>query len=429
MLKLHEEKELTAHLAIRQAKIPEKVSIPLIQHLGKMCQPVVKVGDEVKAGQLIATLEEKAVFAPIHSSISGKVSAIDDLPHPVLGRAKAVVITSDGLNRKEEFRPNSQEVIKQLTPHDIRRLIFDGGVVGMGGASFPAHIKLEPPRHLDSVILNGAECEPYLTADSRLMIEKAQEIILGIGLVVKCTGARNVYIAIEDNKPEAISGFEKLLPDSEYKLKVLKSQYPQGGEKQLIKSVLGREVPPGKLPFDVGAIVHNVATVYAMYEAVYSGKPLYERALTAAGDCLENPGNLLVRIGTCIKDLMDECGPLRKEPQRIVFGGPMMGIAQYSLNTPVIKSSNGVIFLSGKEIAPNEEAFCIRCGRCVESCPLGLTPCLIALAVEKEKWDLAKAYGALECMECGACSYVCPQRRSIVQAIKYAKTRMPKGAG
>ena len=429
MLKLHEEKELTAHLAIRQAKIPEKVSIPLIQHLGKMCQPVVKVGDEVKAGQLIATLEEKAVFAPIHSSISGKVSAIDDLPHPVLGRAKAVVITSDGLNRKEEFRPNSQEVIKQLTPHDIRRLIFDGGVVGMGGAGFPAHIKLEPPRHLDSVILNGVECEPYLTADSRLMIEKAQEIILGIGLVVKCTGARNVYIAIEDNKPEAISGFEKLLPDSEYKLKVLKSQYPQGGEKQLIKSVLGREVPPGKLPFDVGAIVHNVATVYAMYEAVYSGKPLYERALTVAGDCLENPGNLLVRIGTSVKDLMDECGPLRKEPQRIVFGGPMMGIAQYSLNTPVIKSSNGVIFLSGKEIAPSEEEFCIRCGRCVESCPLGLMPCLIALAVEKEKWDLAKAYGALECMECGACSYVCPQRRSIVQAIKYAKTRMPKGAG
>jgi electron transport complex protein RnfC len=433
MLKLREEKERTANLAIRKAKLPEKVTIPLTQHLGKMCQPIVKGGDAVKTGQLIATLEEKTVFAPIHSSISGKVSAIDDLPHPVLGRAKAVVITSDGLDEKIGFRPNSYGVISQLTPHDIRKIVFDCGVVGMGGASFPSHIKLSPPRHLDSFILNGAECEPYLTADNRLMIEKAQEILLAIDLIVKCTGVKDAYIAIEDNKPQAIKAFENALrlPAGQagsrpYSLRVLKSQYPQGGEKQLIKAVLDREVPAGKLPFDVGAIVHNAATAYAIYEAVYLDKPLYERVVTVSGNCIRNPANLLVRIGTSIKDLEDECGPLTKEPEKIVFGGLMMGIAQYSLHTPVIKSTNGVIFLSEKEARPAEEAFCIRCARCVASCPLGLLPCMVALAAEKGKWDLAKSYGVLECMECGSCSYVCPQRRNIVQAIKYAKLKIPK---
>lgn len=408
--------------------MPEKAVIPLTQHLGKMAQPVVSAGDSVKAGQLIATLEEKAVFAPIHSSISGKVTAIDELPHPLLGRSKAIVITSDGRDEKIEFKANSSEVIQQLTPHDIRKIIFDCGVVGMGGAGFPAHIKLSPPKPIDSFILNGAECEPYLTADNRLMVEKSEEIILAIGLIVKCVGAKNVYIAIEDNKPEAIKAFEKgLYAIPGYVLRVLKSQYPQGGEKQLIKSVLAREVPCGKFPFDVGVVVHNIATAYAIYEAVYLDKPLYERVITVSGWCIQNPANLLVRIGTTIKDLMDECGPLKCDPERIVFGGPMMGFAQYSLQAPVIKNTNGVIFLSEKEVEPAEEAFCLRCGRCVESCPLGLMPCMIALAAEKGRWDLAKSYGALECMECGSCSYVCPQKRNIVQQVKYAKIRMPKG--
>lgn len=427
MLKLREEKERTAHLAIRRASLPEEAVIPLTQHLGKMCQPVVLVGDSVKAGQLIATLEEKAVFAPMHSSISGKVSAIDELPHPLLGRARAIVIASDGRDEKIEFKPNALEVIRQLTPHDIRKIIFDCGVVGMGGAGFPAHIKLSPPKPIDSFILNGAECEPYLTADNRLMVEKSEEIILAIGLMVKCVGAKNVYIAIEDNKPEAIKAFEKGLRGSPgYVLRVLNPRYPQGGEKQLIKSVLAREVPAGKFPFDAGVVVHNIATAYAIYEAVYLGKPLYERVITVSGGCMQNPANLLVRIGTTIKDLMNECGPLKCDPERIVFGGPMMGLAQYSLQAPVIKNTSGVIFLSEKEVEPAEDAFCLRCGRCVESCPLGLMPCMIALASEKGRWDLAKSYGALECMECGSCSYVCPQRRNIVQQVKYAKMRMPK---
>lgn len=425
MLKLKDKKELTADLAIRQARLPQKAIIPLFQHIGKAANPIVRIGDLVKTGQLIADSGgPDSVSAPVHSSISGKVLAIDDLAHPVLGRAKAVVIVSDGLDQKEEFKPTPPERIEQLTARDIRKIVFDSGIVGMGGAGFPSHIKLSPPKPIDSFILNGAECEPYLTSDNRLMMERTDEIIRGIGLAVKCVGAKNVYIAIEDNKPEAIRVFEKRLPTTGYRLKVLKSRYPQGGEKQLIKAVLGREVPPGKFPFDVGALAHNAATVYAIYEAVYLGKPLYERVVTVAGDCLENPANLLARIGTTIRDLISECGPLKEEPKKIVFGGPMMGIAQYSLDTPIIKTTGGVIFLAESEVKPAEDAFCLRCGRCVENCSLGLEPCLISLAIEKEKWDLAKAYGALECMECGSCSYVCPQGRNIVQSIKYAKMRL-----
>ena len=426
MLKLAEEKELTKDSAVRPLKLPAKVIIPLIQHLGKTCQPLVKPGDLVKTGQLIGSLEDKSIYSPLHSPLSGKVIAIDDMPHPGLGRARAVVIVSDGLDQKIDFKANSEGVIEQLPAHDIRKIIFDAGVVGMGGAGFSTHIKLSPPKPGDSFILNGAECEPYLTCDNRLMVEKTGEIIQGIGLAIKCLGVKQAYIAIEDNKSEAIRAFEKVSGQAKYEIRVLKSAYPQGGERQLIKAALGREVAPGKYPFDSGAVVNNAATVYAIYEAVYLGKPLYERVITVSGDCLEKPGNYLVRIGTTIQDLINECGPLKKEPERIVFGGPMMGVAQYSLETPVIKTTSGALFLSEKESQAAQDAFCLRCGRCVEACPLGFMPCMIALAVEKGRWDLARTYGALECMECGSCSYVCPQRRNIVQQIKYAKSRMPR---
>ena len=425
MLKLKDKKELTADLAIRQARLAMKAIIPLSQHIGKAANPIVKIGDLVKTGQLIADSAGGAVSAPVHSSISGKILAIDDLAHPVLGRGRAVVIASDGLDQKDEFKPiASVETAERLSPEDTRKAVLTAGIVGMGGAGFPSHIKLNPPKPIDSFILNGAECEPYLTSDNRLMIERTDEIIQGIGLAARCVGAKNVYIAIEDNKPEAIKAFSRKLAGTGYILKVLKSRYPQGGEKQLIKAVLGREVPPGKFPFDMGALAHNAATIYAIYEAVYSGKPLYERVITVAGDCLEKPANLLARIGTTIRDLIGECGPLKEEPKKIVFGGPMMGIAQYSLDTPIIKTTSGVIFLTESEVKPAEDAFCLRCGRCVENCSLGLEPCMISLAVEKEKWDLAKSYGALECMECGSCSYVCPQGRNIVQSIKYAKIKL-----
>ena len=425
MVKLEENKIFTENKNIVKAPLPSKAYIPLSQHLGKPCEPLVRVGDYVCTGQIIGKAEA-FVSAVVHSSISGKVIAIDDWPHPVLGKYKAVIIESDGLDKQPERHILSQEDILSLPAEEIRRIVFHAGIVGMGGAAFPAQIKLTPPQPVDNLIINGAECEPYVNADNRLMLERASQVISAIALVVKCVGAKNVYIAIENNKPHAIEVFRKELQGSSYKLKVIKSFYPQGGEKQLIKNVLGREIPRGKLPFEVGAAVHNVATLYAIYEAVYLSKPLYERAVTVAGDCLRDPGNFLVRIGTPIKDLVALTGPLKKEPKKIIFGGPMMGVAQYSLDVPVIKSTNGIILFSQTETKSEGASSCIRCSRCVQECPVSLMPCMIALAAEKEKWDLAKTYGCLDCIECGLCSYVCPQKIDLVQTIKYAKARLPK---
>jgi len=426
MVRLEEHKHATENKPIQTLPLPTKVYIPLSQHLGKMCLPEVKVGDGVFTGQRIAGVRAQ-VYAPIHASISGKVAAIQDWPHPVLGSCKSVVIESDGLDKLQTPSSKLQtQEINKLTADEIRNIVFEAGIVGMGGATFPTHIKLNPPRQVDSLIINGAECEPYLTGDARLMVENTKEILQGIELVVKCLGVKKVYIAIEDNKPEAIKVFKRSLQFTAYSLKVLKSQYPQGGEKQLIKNILNREVPRDKLPFDVGTVVHNVATVFAIYEAVYKNKPLYERIVTVVGSCISSPKNLLVRIGTPIKQLIDFCGPLKEEPAKIILGGPMMGLAQYSLDTPVVKSTNGVLCLTEKEVESYSEALCIRCGRCVEYCPVGLMPCMISIASEKEKWGLTKAYGCFDCMECGLCNYVCPQKRNILQQIKHAKIRVPK---
>jgi len=419
MVKLEEHKHQTQDKPIEKMPQLAKAYILLSQHLGKICSPKVLVGDAVFTGQKIAS-SEAAVSAPIHSSISGKVVAIQEWPHPVLGRCKAIVIDSDGLDsRPSSLVHRPSETIDRLNAEQIRGIVFEAGIVGMGGASFPTHIKLNPPKPVDTLIINGAECEPYLTGDYRLMVEKTKEILLGIELVVKCLGVKNVYIAVEDNKPQAIERFRVQGPGS--RVQVLKSQYPQGGEKQLIKNISGKEVPQGKLPFDIGVVVHNVATCLAIYEAVYLNKPLYERVVTVTGSCLSNPKNLLVRIGTPIKELMDFCGPLKEEPAKIVIGGPMMGIAQYTTEVPVIKSTTGVILFDEKEAKEQEEAFCIRCGACIRECPVNLMPCLINLASEKELWMQAKEYGVLDCIECGLCSYVCPANRSLVQSIKRAK--------
>ncbi|MBC8436503.1 MAG: electron transport complex subunit RsxC [Candidatus Omnitrophica bacterium] len=424
MVKLEEHKHSTENKAIERMPLPDKVYVPLSQHIGKACSPEAKIGDTVLTGQKIGSAQTH-VFAPVHSSISGKVISVQEWPHPLLGRAAVVVIENDKLNKlvsPQVTRP--QEEIDRLSADEIRRAVFEAGVVGMGGASFPTHIKLTPPEPVDTLIINGAECEPYLNCDNRLMIERTKEIIAGIALIARCVAAKNIYIAIEENKLEAIKNFRA--QEGGLTIKVIGSAYPQGGEKQLIKNILKREVPSGKLPFAVGVVVHNVATVYAIYEAVYLGKPLYERVVTVTGDCLENPSNLLVRIGTPIRELIARCGPLVKQPQKIICGGPMMGIAQYSQDVPVIKATCGIILLSESAVKPMQDEFCIRCGRCVEYCPVGLLPCLITIAAEKEKWDLAKAYGCLECMECGLCSYVCPQKRNMLQKLKDAKARVAR---
>jgi len=423
MVRLKEHKIETENKLIEQTFLPNRVYIPLSQHLGKICNPEVKIGDPVLAGQKIAGVSAH-VSSPIHASISGKVVSIQDWPHPVLGRSKAIVIEGDGTDNLYPVIPKSQTEIENLTPEQIRSIVFEAGIVGMGGASFPTHVKLNPPKPVDTLIINGAECEPYLTGDYRLMIEKTREILQGAELVTRCLGVKNVYIAIEDNKPEAIKKFQ--IPNSKFQIKVLKTQYPQGGEKQLIKNILHKEVPQGKLPFDIGTVVHNVATVFAIYEAVYKNRPLYERVVTVCGSGLSNPKNLLARIGTPIKELIDACGPLTEEPAKVIVGGPMMGIAQYTLEVPVIKSTTGIILLSKGEAASQQEELCIRCGACVRECPAGLMPCLINLASEKAMWSQAKDYGVTDCIECGLCSYVCPANRRLVQSIKRAKLEVAR---
>ncbi len=420
-IEIKEEKHLTEEARIEVLPPPKIAYIPLSQHLGKICEPIVKIGDSVNIGQQIAT-GQGGIFSPIHSSISGKVTGIVDWPHPVINRCKTIVVENDGQDRLSGYPViRLSGDIERLTSDQIRNIVFEAGIVGMGGATFPSHIKLKPPKPVDTFILNCAECEPYLTSDYRLMIEKTDEILKGLELVVKVLGVKNVFIGIEDNKPQAIELFNNALRTTHYALRVLKAQYPQGGEKQLIKSILNKEVPRGKLPFDIGIVVHNVATVFAIYEAVYLNKPLYERVVTVTGDCVSNPKNILAKVGTPIKNLIDACAPLKKEPARIIVGGPMMGLAQYTDMVPVIKSTNGILLLSEEESKILEEKFCIRCGACIRVCPVGLMPCMINLASEKEMWEQAKGFGVFDCIECGCCNYVCPSNRMMVQSIKKAK--------
>jgi len=422
MVRLAEHKHYSENKPIEKAPLPAKVYLPLIQHLGKICNPEVKIGDTVALGQRIASIEAR-VFAPIHASISGKVVGIQDWPHPVLGRAKAIVLEGDAQDEILAFTLKSQQEVDRFTPDDLRKIVLNAGIVGMGGASFPTHIKLTPPKPVSVLIINGAECEPYLTADDRLMVERAAEILQGVMLVAKCLQVKEIYIGIEDNKPEAIKAFSRF---TQIKVKILKSDYPQGGEKQLIQNILGLQIPRGKLPFDLGVVVQNVATAYAIYEAVYKNKPLIERLVTVTGSCVQNPKNLLVRLGTSIKDLLEFCGPLKEEPAKIIMGGPMMGIAQYTDLVPIIKSSGGLLLMNKKEARILEEDPCIRCAACVRGCPVGLMPCQINLASERSFWNLTKEYGASDCIECGICNYVCPSKRRLLQTIKRAKLESAK---
>ena len=440
MVRLEEHKAYSLDQAVESLPLPSRVWIPLIQHLGKACVAQVKLTDKVLTGQKIAAVDAH-VYAPIHASISGEVKGIVDWPHPVLGRSKAVFIESDGLDKppshpawpagRQATLPGRQagkspEEINKLTVEQIRNIIFEAGIVGMGGAGFPTHIKLNPPRPVENLIINAAECEPYLTADYRLMLEKTEQIIRGVDLVGKCLGVKNMFIAIEDNKPLAIKAFDSVLGRTPIEVVVLKTQYPQGGEKQLVQNILHKEVPSGKIPFEVGTVVQNIATVFAVYEAAYLNKPLYERVVTVTGSCISKPKNLLVRLGTPIKELIQYCGPLKEEPAKIIIGGPMMGISQYTDQVPVIKTTTGIILMNKKEVQDREELACIRCGACVRACPTGLMPCIINLAAQKELWQQAQAYAVADCIECGCCNYVCPANRNMVQSFKRAKLEIAR---
>jgi electron transport complex protein RnfC len=417
-------KRATENQPIEPMPAPKEIIMPLLQHTGAPARARVARGDKVKVGSLVAQANGY-VSSPIHSSVSGQVREIKLKPHPLLGEYQAVVIESDGEDTLDAAIQERKD-IASLSPGDIRTIIQNSGIVGLGGAAFPTHVKLTPPRDkpIESFILNSAECEPYLTADYRLMLEKAGQIILGMKIAMKVLAVGRGFIAVEDNKPRAIEIFDKLVKREAIKVVTLKSFYPQGAEKQLIKAILNREVPPAGLPFDVGVVVNNAATCFSIYEAVYKNKPLYERVITLSGKIVKHPANLLVRIGTKVRDVIDFCGGLNEEAAKVILGGPMMGIAQYTLDVPVIKGTSGILVFSKHQTRPPRPQACIRCGRCMQLCPMGLNPSGLAQAIEKGRFDLAKDYHLLDCIECGLCRYTCPGNRDIVGLVKLAKEKL-----
>jgi electron transport complex protein RnfC len=417
-----EHKELSAGAPLREAKAPAEVTIPLSQHIGAPTKCIVEIGQTVRKGEAIG---EPAAFvsAPVHSSVSGKVTAITDVPNAMGKLVPAVVIRNDGKDEWTQLEDDPDYM--RLSPERLREKIKDAGIVGMGGAAFPTHVKLSPPKEkpIDIAIINGSECEPYLTADHRLMVESPGDLVEGLKIIMKVLGVNKGYIGIENNKPDAISSVrEAVSGEPEIDVVPLEVKYPQGAEKMLIKAVTGREVPAGGLPMDVGVVVQNVGTAIAIYEACRYGKPLIERVVTVTGLGVKNPGNLRAVIGTPISALIEESGGFSDGPVKVVLGGPMMGFAQYSLDVPVTKGTSGVLVLSKEEYVSSERyGPCIRCGRCIDACPMGLMPSMLSVLAEKEFFEETKDYNLLDCFECGTCTYVCPSKRPIVQHIRLAK--------
>lgn len=417
-------KELTKELPVNNMPVPKKVVIPLSQHIGAPATCIVQVGDIVKTGQKIG---EAAGFisANIHSSITGKVVKIDECNTPGGRRSKCVIIEGDGKDEWVEYK--KQENIDLLSPKDIKNIIQEMGIVGMGGATFPANVKLSPPedKKIDALIINSAECEPYLTCDYRIMIERTMDTIKGIRIMMKVLEIDRAFIGIESNKMGAYNAYRKMLEGDKSIVPILlQTKYPQGAEKSLIKAVLGREVPSGGLPMDVGAVVHNTGTVLAVYEAVVKGKPLIERVVTVTGYGVRQPQNLLVRFGVSFEDVINHCGGFIDKPGKVINGGPMMGIAQWDISAPVIKGTSGILVMPAESIFEYEENPCIRCAKCVDVCPQFLLPSDIAKYSKKYNWDACNKAGVFDCVECGSCSFVCPSKINIVQYIKMAKNEI-----
>ena len=418
-------KELTKDKPIVDLDAPKIVYIPLRQHIGAPAEPVVEVGDVVKKGQLIGK-SEAFVSAPVHSSVSGKVIKIEPYFHPSGVKAPAVVIENDFLEEWDnEIKPIGD--YENLSSKEIVDAIKNAGIVGMGGATFPTHVKLSPPpeKEVKYIIVNGAECEPYLTSDYRAMIEYPEKIIYGLKAIMKIFDLKVGYIGIEDNKKDGIKSLKDALgQDESVKILSLKTKYPQGSEKHLIKAVTGKEVPSGKLPVDVGAIVVNVDTAVEVCEVLKTGRPLTSRIVTVTGDAVNSPCNLRVRIGTPFSEVLEAAGGVKENIVKLIMGGPMMGMAQFSTETPVIKGTSGLLCLTDKEICDKKELACLRCGKCVDACPMGLMPLYISMYSKKEDFKNMKKYNILDCIECGSCSFACPSFKNPVEHIRIGKAKL-----
>jgi Na+-translocating ferredoxin:NAD+ oxidoreductase subunit C len=421
------ENKLSADKKIQELSIPKSVFIPVAQHIGAPATPLVKRGDEVKVGQVIAK-SSSFVSTNIHSSVSGKVKKVDFSADSSGYSKQGVFIDVAGDEWIEEI-DRSKDLVKDfdLDGRKIVQKIQDAGIVGLGGATFPTHVKLVPPKGMKAEVLliNGVECEPYLTSDHRLMLEKADEILVGTQILMKAMNVDKAVVGIENNKLDAIQLLTEKSKD--YKgigVIALKVQYPQGGEKQLINAVTGKEVPSGGLPIAVGAVVSNVGTAFAVYEAIQKNKPLFERVVTITGKGVEKPSNFKVRIGTSTTELVEAAGGLPENTGKIISGGPMMGRAIASLNVPVTKGTSGILLMDDKEANREESISCIRCSRCTSVCPMGLEPFLLMTLGEKQIFDRAEEEKVMDCIECGSCSYTCPSYRPLLDYIRYGKGKV-----
>lgn len=420
-----ESKEITEHLAIEKMPLSEEFEIPLLQHFGAPCQPLVKKKDRVEEGDLIG--QAQGLGANVHASVTGTVTDIGTSKGPVSLNVPSITIARDLEAPDKTYTPSDW---KSLSPQELLQKIKDAGIVGIGGAGFPAHVKLSPPPGIkvDKLVLNGAECEPYLTTDHRVMLEKPEEVIEGAKILLRVLGITEGHIGVEANKSDAIEVLRKTVEKQKtdgFKISVdaLKVKYPQGSEKQLIESVTGRKVPGGGLPFDVGVIVQNIGTTKAIYDAVVLNKPLYEKVITISGRGITRPANLQVRVGTRIRDIVQYLGGTKANLAKIVMGGPMMGFSVSTLDIPVTKTVSGVLFLTHDEIDESPYGPCIRCGWCLEACPMGLSPNEIALYVEAGRAADTAQFGVFDCFECGSCAFVCPSKRPLVQFIRLAKQK------
>lgn len=423
------ENKLSASSAIREAALPKQAVFSMFQHIGAPAVPVVKKGDVVKVGTLLGEAGG-FVSAPIYSSVSGKVSKVDVALDASDTRRMAVYVDVEG-DEWEESIDRSTDLVKladrpDLDVKTIVEKIKQAGIVGMGGATFPTHVKLCPPpgTKAECVIINAVECEPYLTADHRLMLEKADEVLVGVQLLMKAVGVDKGYVGIENNKPDAIVLMKRKAekyPNIE--IVPLKVKYPQGGEKQLIDAVIGRQVPaPPAIPINVGAVVQNVGTAFAVYEAVMKNKPLISRVITVTGKSVTQPSNLMARLGTPFQQLIDECGGLPEDTGKVIGGGPMMGKALISLDIPMTKGSSGLLIMNEKEARRTAPQPCIRCAKCVSACPMGLEPFLLATLSSQHLWEGAEQNNVTSCIECGSCAFTCPSHRPLLDMIRLGKT-------